>query len=322
MSHFIARRLVAIVPLLMLVSIMAFSLILLLPGDPALAILGEEVANANDKQAYYALRQELGLDDPIPIQYLHWAGRAIRGDFGVSIRNKTSIGETIGTHIPPTLELALLAAVISIVIAFPSGIISALRPNSAADAGATLAALGGVAVPHFFLGVLLIYAFAVWLKVLSPSGYIAPWENLGENLKLMILPAFTVGTGLSAILMRQIRSALIEVLSQEYIVTARSKGLAERAVVICHALKNASIPVITIMGQQVGTLIGGAVVTEKLFRWPGVGQLAVDALLNRDGPLVSGTVLFSSTAVVVATLLLDVTYVLLDPRLRRSATRP
>jgi len=223
MSRFIARRLVSTVPLLILVSIIAFSLVLLLPGDPALAILGEERANADNRSAYFARRQEMGLDDPIPIQYFHWAARAVSGDFGTSIRNKTSINETIGSHVLPTAELALIAAIISILIAFPAGIISALKPNSAADAGATLAALSGVAVPHFFLGVLLIYAFAVWLKILPPSGYVAPWEDLSQNLKLMILPAITVGTGLAAILMRQVRSALIEVLNQEYIITARSK---------------------------------------------------------------------------------------------------
>lgn len=224
MPRYIARRLVAMVPLLILVSIMAFSLVLLLPGDPALAILGDEVANANDKQAYYALRQEMGLDDPIPLQYLNWAGRVLRGDFGMSIRNKDSIASTIGVKVLPTLELAFLGAILSLVIALPAGIISALRPNSGADAAATLAALSGVAIPNFFLGILLIYLFAVWLRILPPSGYVAPWEDLGQNLKLMFMPALAVGTGLSAILMRQVRSALIEVLQQEYIMTARAKG--------------------------------------------------------------------------------------------------
>jgi len=318
MSRFIARRFVAMVPLLILVSIMAFSLVLLLPGDPALAILGEERANADNKAAYFALRQELGLDDPIPIQYFNWAGRALRGDFGMSIRNKTSIAETISTRIFPTAELALLAAIISVSIAFPAGIISALRPNSAADAGATLAALSGVAVPHFFLGVLLIYAFAVWLHVLPPSGYVAPWENLGENLRLMAMPAVTVGTGLAAILMRQIRSALIEVLNQEYIITARSKGLAEGAVVIGHAMKNASIPVITIMGQQVGTLIGGAVVTETIFSIPGMGRLIVESISFRDFPVVQAAVLMLALSVLLANLVTDVMYGYLDPRIRHD----
>jgi peptide/nickel transport system permease protein len=318
MSRFIARRLVATVPLMFLISVIAFSLILLLPGDPALAILGDEVANANDKQAYYALREELGLDDPIPIQYLRWAGRALRGDFGVSIRNQTPIMETIGTRILPTAQLALMSVIVSILIAFPAGIISALRPNSMADAGATLAALSGVAVPHFFLGVLLIYTFAVWLGVLPPSGYVAPWDDLRQNLKLMLMPAFTIGTGLAAILMRQIRSALIEVLQQEYVMTARAKGLGERAVVIGHAMKNAAIPVITIMGQQVGTLIGGAVVTETIFAIPGMGRLIVDSISYRDFPVVQATVLVLSFSVLLANLTTDIIYGYLDPRIRQD----
>jgi peptide/nickel transport system permease protein len=318
MPRFIARRFVAMVPLLILISIMAFSLILLLPGDPALAILGDELANANDKQAYYALRAEMGLDEPIPIQYLTWAGRMLRGDFGMSIRNKTPIGETIGAKILPTAELAFLAAVISLLIALPAGIISALRPNSLADAGATIAALSGVAVPHFFLGVLLIYAFAVGLGVLPPSGYVAPWDDLGQNLKLMLMPAFTIGTGLAAILMRQVRSALIEVLQQEYIMTARAKGLGERVVVTAHALKNAAIPVVTIMGQQVGTLIGGAVVTETIFAIPGMGRLIVESISFRDFPVVQATVLILSISVLVANLATDIMYGFLDPRIRHD----
>ncbi|MCC6179132.1 MAG: ABC transporter permease [Chloroflexi bacterium] len=318
MSRFIVRRLISTIPLLVLISIFTFSLILLLPGDPALAILGDELANANNKQAYYALRAEMGLDDPIPIQYLHWAGRAIHGDFGTSIRNKTPIGETIITHVGPTLELAILAALISVAIAFPAGIISALKPNSLADFGATLAALGGVAVPHFFLGILLIYAFAVWLHVLPPSGYVPPWEDLGENLKLMLLPAFTIGTGLAAILMRQVRSALLEVLQQDYILTARSKGLAEWPVVLRHAFKNAAIPVVTIMGQQVGTLIGGAVITETIFSIPGMGRMIVESIFFRDFPVIQASVLVLALSVLLANLTTDIVYGYLDPRIRHD----
>ncbi len=318
MSQFVARRLISMVPLLILISMIAFSLILLLPGDPALAILGEERANANNKAAYYALRQELGLDDSIPVQYFRWAARAVRGDFGVSIRNQTPIIGTIGTHIIPTMQLAVMGAIISLLVALPAGIISALRPNSVADAGATLAALSGVAIPNFFLGILLIYAFAVWLRILPPSGYIAPWENLGQNLQLMIMPALTVGTGLAAILMRQVRSALIEVLQQEYIITARSKGLSERVVVIGHALKNAAIPVVTIMGQQVGTLIGGAVVTETIFSIPGMGRLIVESISFRDFPVVQAGVLVLSISVLAANLATDIAYGFLDPRIRHD----
>jgi peptide/nickel transport system permease protein len=318
MSRFVARRLVSMVPLLILISMIAFSLVLLLPGDPALAILGEELANANNGSAYYALREEMGLDDPIPVQYLAWASRAIQGDFGTSIRNKTPIGQSMITHIVPTLELAILGAILSILIAFPAGIISALKPNSLADVAATFLALSGVAIPHFFLGILLIYTFAVYLGVLPPSGYVPPWENLGENLKLMLMPAFAIGTGLAAVMMRQVRSALIEVLQQEYIMTARAKGLAPWPVVIRHAFKNAAIPVVTIMGQQVGTLIGGAVVTETIFSIPGMGRMIVESIFFRDFPVVQASVLILSVSVLLANLTTDIAYGFLDPRIRHD----
>jgi len=318
MTRFIARRVVAMVPLLILISIMAFSLILLLPGDPALAILGEERANANDRQAYNALRQEMGLDDPIPIQYLKWAGRAIQGDFGISIRNRTPIGETIGRHVVPTIELALLGFLVALMIAIPAGVVSALKPNSPADVAATLAALSGVAIPNFFLGILLIYAFAVWLRVLPPSGYVPPWENLGENLRLMVMPAFAVGASLAAILMRQVRSALIEVLQNEYIITARAKGLNERVVVLGHAFKNAAIPVVTIVGQQMGTLIGGTVITETIFSIPGMGRMIVESIFFRDFPVVQAAVLVLSLSVLIANLMTDLAYGFLDPRIRHG----
>jgi peptide/nickel transport system permease protein len=306
------------VPLLFLVSVLAFSLVLLLPGDPALAILGDELANANDKQAYYALRKELGLDEPVPVRYLTWASHVLRGDLGTSIRNKDSIAVTIGTRVLPTIELAMLGALLSIVLAIPAGIISALRPNSPADAAATVAALSGVAIPNFFLGILLIYLFAVWLRILPPSGYVAPWDDLGQNLRLMLMPSLAVSTGLAAVMMRQVRSALLEVLQQEYILTARSKGLSEWAVVIGHAFKNAAIPVVTILGQQVGTLIGGAVVTETIFSIPGMGRLIVESISYRDFPVIQSAVLMLAISVLVANLMTDIVYGYLDPRIRQD----
>jgi peptide/nickel transport system permease protein len=316
MTAFILGRLASAIPLLVIVSFLAFSLLLLLPGDPALMILGDEAANANNKQAYYALRRDLGLDEPIPVQYFNWINRALHGDFGTSIRSKVPIGATIADHVSPTAELALLAMIGALLIAIPCGVISALRPGSPADLAATLAALSGVAVPHFFLGVLLILLFGVSLRILPPSGYVAPWEDLGQNLRLMILPALTVSTGLAAVLMRQIRSALLEVLQQEYILTARAKGLGERMVVLAHAFKNAAIPVVTIMGQQLGTLIGGAVITESIFSIPGMGRLIVDSIFFRDFPVVQAAVLVLGAAVLCANLMTDIAYGYLDPRIR------
>ncbi|MFN8522299.1 MAG: ABC transporter permease [Chloroflexota bacterium] len=318
MHRFIARRLISAIPLMFLISLLAFSLLLILPGDAALSMLGEERANANNREAYFALRRELGLDQPIPVQYIRWAGRALQGNFGDSIRTKVPIGETVRHHIFPTLELAILSMLCALVIAVPAGIVSALKPGSWADIVGTLGALSGVAVPHFFLGILLIYAFGVILRLLPPSGYVAPWEDLGQNLQLMILPAVTVGTGLAAVLMRQIRSALLEVLHQEYILTARAKGLAEQVVVVGHALKNAAIPVVTVMGQQVGTLIGGAVVTETIFSIPGMGRMIVESISFRDFPVIQAAVLVLALSVLGANLAADLVYGYVDPRIRHD----
>lgn len=314
MARFILRRLVAMAPVLVIVTVLAFSLILLLPGDPALVMLGDQ--NAMNTEAYRSLRQELGLDKPIPIQYLDWATRALQGNFGYSLRDHLPIGAEIGAHVFPTVELAALAMVFALLIAVPTGTISALKPNSLADMIATLVALSGVAIPHFFLGILLIYVFSLGLHLVPPSGYIPPWENLGQNLRLMVLPAFALSTGIAAVLMRQIRSSLIEALQQDYVVTARAKGLRERIVVAKHAFKNALIPVITIVGLQVGTLIGGAVVVESVFSIPGMGRMIVDSIYFRDFPSVQAAVLILAVAVLLANLLTDVLYGYVDPRIR------
>jgi peptide/nickel transport system permease protein len=304
------------VPVVVIVSMLAFSLILLLPGDPALMMLADQ--NSANTEAYQALRTQLGLDKPLPLQYLSWALRALRGDLGLSLRNNLPIGHEIAAHIFPTAELAALALLLAVLIAVPAGVISALKPGSAADLGATFVALGGVAVPPFFLAILLIYVFAVWLRVLPLSGYVAPWDDPGQNLRLMILPAITLASGLSAVLMRQIRSALIEVMQQEYIVTARAKGLAETVVVVGHALKNALIPVLTILGLQVGTLIGGAVLTETIFSIPGMGRMIVDSIFFRDFPTVQAAVLILALSVLAANLATDVVYAYVDPRIRHD----
>ena len=305
------------VPVLVIVSFLAYALIMILPGDPAQMMLGEQVAN--DNSAYLALRAQLGLDRPIPIQYLDWATRALRGDFGISLKDKLPIGTEIGAHIFPTLELAALAMLIALAVALPAGIISALKPNSVLDVLATLGALSGVAFPHFFLGILLIYAFAVSLHVVPPSGYVAPWEDLGQNLRLMLMPALALSSGIAAVIMRQVRASLLEVLAQEYVTTARAKGLGEPAVVVAHGLKNALIPVVAVIGLQMGTLIGGAVVIESIFAIPGMGRLIVDSMYFRDYPMVQALLLLLAVVVLVTNLLTDLTYAYLDPRIRLGA---
>src|SRR5262245_11768043 len=258
MLRYVSGRIVAMIPVLVIVTFLSYTLMMILPGDPAQMMLGEQVAN--DKSGYLALRAQLGLDRPIPVQYAEWVWGVVRGDFGTSYKDKLPIGAEIGAHVFPTLELAVFALVIALAIALPAGIISALKPNSLADIFGTLGALTGVAFPHFFLGILLIYVFAVILHVLPPSGYVPPWENPLANLRLMLMPALALSTGIAAVIMRQVRSSLLEVLQNEYVVTARAKGLTETAVVSAHALKNALIPVAAVIGLQAGTLIGGAVV--------------------------------------------------------------
>jgi peptide/nickel transport system permease protein len=305
------------VPVLWLVSVLAFGLIMVLPGDPALMMLGDQTGG--DRTAYDALRSQLGLDRPVPIQYLDWAVHALRGEFGLSLRDHLPIGQAISSHIAPTVQLAVMGMALAILVALPVGIISALRPGSAVDMVATILALSGVAVPHFFLGILLIELFAASLRLLPPSGYIPPTEDLGANLRLMLMPALTLSTGITAVLMRHMRSALLEVMQQEYVVTARAKGLATQAVVVGHALRNALLPVVTILGLEMGSVIGGVVVLETIFSIPGMGRLIVDSILYRDYPTVQALILLLAVTVLSANLLADLTYGVLDPRVRHGA---
>lgn len=314
MTRYLIRRAETLIPVVVIVSMLTFGLLLLLPGDPALMMLGEQ--HSGDKVAYEALRDRLGLNKPLPLQYVDWAARAATGDLGRSLRDNIPVASKIATHIFPTLELAVVAMLLALLIAMPAAIVSALRPNSFIDGIATVFALSGVAVPSFFLGILMIYVFAVWLKVLPPSGYTPPWEDLRENLRLLIMPALALSSGLAAVLMRQIRSALIEVLQQDYVVTARSKGLRERIVVGRHALKNAMIPVVTIVGLQVGGLVGGTVVIESIFAIPGMGRMIVESIFFRDFPTVQGAVILLAFSTLGANLVTDLAYAYLDPRIR------
>src|ERR1700716_1054146 len=270
MTTYFLRRVGQMVPVLIIVSLLAFGLIMVLPGDPAMMMLGEQTGN--DRTAYQAIRTQLGLDRPLPVQYLDWAAHALRGEFGTSLRDHLPIRQAILSHIAPTLELAVLGISIALVVAVPVGILSALRPGSIVDMVATVLALSGVAVPHFFLGILLIELFAASLRVLPPSGYIPPTEDLGANLRLMLMPAITLSTGVTAVLMRHTRSSFLEVMQQEYVVTARAKGLGSQAVVIGHALRNALLPVVTILGLEMGSVIGGG------------GRLGAVFCLPRTGP--------------------------------------
>jgi len=309
---FILHRALATGPVLLLLSLIVFSLIHLIPGDPVQIMLGEE----NDPHALQALRRELGLDRPLVEQFLRWLWRLLHGDFGRSLRSHQPVLEAISERLPVTSELTVLAMLISLCIALPAGVISAQRRNSVLDVLSTMTALTGVSIPNFFLGILLIVAFAQELQWLPSSGYVSPLESLGLNLKTMLLPAVTLGTGLAAIIMRMTRSSLLEVLRHDYVLTARAKGLAESRVIMRHALKNALLPVTTILGLQMGTLLGGAVLTETIFALPGLGRLVVDSIFARDFPIVQGVILFLALTRITCNFVVDITYALLDPRIR------
>lgn len=317
MTTFLAQRLAQMIPVMLLVSAISFALTFLLPGDPARLILGDQMAS--DEEAYQAIRRELGLDRPVPVQYLDWLGGTLRGDLGTSTRDRLPVVEGILERLPVTLELSALAMLLALAVALPAGVVSATRPNSRWDIGCSLFSLWGVAIPHFWLGILLIYAFAVFLRLLPPSGYVPFTEDPLLHLKHMVLPAVTLGIGLAAVIMRQVRSSLLEVLQQDYVVTARAKGLAARMVVMRHALKNALIPVVTVIGLQVGLLFGGAVITESIFSIPGLGRWAVDSILFRDFPVVQAVSLVMATGVLVTNLATDVAYAFIDPRIRHRA---
>jgi len=262
------------------------------------------------------IREKYGLKDPIVLQYLRWAGLALRGDLGESIRTREPVVRTVARKLPITIELAWLSVLIAVGIAIPAGVFSATRRNTIWDLLANGVSLCGLSIPSFWLGIMLILFLSVRLGWLPASGFVPLWEDPIGNVTRMIMPAFVLGTGLAAVLMRQTRNSMIEVLSADYIRTARSKGLAGRAVVFRHAIRNGLIPVVTILGLQMGALMSGAVVTEQIFVVPGFGRLIVEAVFTRDYPLVQGVVLITASAYVFINLLVDVSYSVLDPRIR------
>jgi len=296
---------------MLIVSLIIFVLIRLTPGDPVLVMIGED----RSAQAYDEIRAKLGFDQPIPVQYFLWLGRAVQGDLGRSIRDNSPVLGEIWERLPATLELALAALLVALLVAVPLGILSALKPNSKTDAVVSSLSLVGISMPGFLLGILLILFLAYYLRLFKPDGYVPLAEDVGGNFQRLVLPAVTLGLASAAVNMRLIRSSLLEALSQDYIRTARAKGLAGRLVVTRHALRNALIPLVTILGLQFGVLLEGAVVTETIFSWPGIGQLAVKSLNSRDYPVVQGVVLFSALAYTLINLAVDISYAYLDPRI-------
>jgi peptide/nickel transport system permease protein len=288
------------------VAVLVFSLIHLIPGDPVEVMLGEAAQPADLE----ALRHALGLDLPLHSQFWHYLQGLAHFDLGTSLQSRRPVVQLLEERLPATLQLTIAALLIAIVLAFPLGVIAAMRKNSAWDRSAMAFAMLGVSVPSFWMGPLLILVFAVWLGWLPVSGR--------EGWSSLVLPALTLGLGMAAILARMVRSALLDTLNEDYIRTARAKGLPMRTVVWRHALRNALLPVITLLGLQLGALLGGAVITETVFAWPGIGLLVVESIQRRDYPVVQACVLFISLAYVLVNTLTDLIYARIDPRVRLS----
>jgi peptide/nickel transport system permease protein len=309
--RYIIRRLVLMIPVMFLVTVIVFVLLRLTPGDPVLAYAGEE----RDPASLAQIRHSLGLDQPLPVQYVAWLGHAIKGDLGRSIRTRQPVSEAIVERLPATLLLGGAAILLSVTVALVVGTISALQRNSVVDLLVTGLTLGGVSLPNFFLGLILILVLALALRLFPPGGYVPFAEDPSGNLHRLVLPAVTLATASLAVNLRQVRSSLIDVFGQDYIRTARAKGLGEQVVVLRHALKNGLIPVVTLIGLQIGAIIEGAVITETIFFWPGVGRLVVESIAGRDYPVVQAIVLISALSFMVSTLLVDLLYAWVDPRI-------
>jgi peptide/nickel transport system permease protein len=309
-ARFVGRRLLAALPILLGVTVLVFALLHLIPGDPILAMLGNEA----DPRAVRALRQELGLDRPLPVQYVEWLGRVLQGNLSRSIQTREPIARLILERFPATLELAAAALCLGVPTGVLAGVVSARRRDSAADYVATSLALFGVSMPNFWLGILLILVFSLYQGWLPPGGHVALTADPLGNLRYLAMPAVVLAVQIAGVVTRTVRSSVLEVLAQDYVRTARGKGLGERPVFYRHALKNALIPVTTVVGLQLGALLGGAVITETIFSWPGIGKFLVDAIFSRDFPIVQGIVLLVTVFFILANLAVDVAYVYLDPR--------
>jgi peptide/nickel transport system permease protein len=324
MTRYILRRLVQLIPVLLGISVMVFALLHLIPGDPAAIFLGQEATPAEIAR----LRHVLGLDEPLLMQFGKFLLRLVRGDLGVSITQNVPVGGLVLKHLPATVELAVTAMVIAIAIAIPLGVISATRKGSILDLGSLILAQLGVSMPVFWLGMLMITTFALKLHWLPTFGRGPSFGEaftallhgdlaaLRSTVTHILMPALTLGLTAAALITRMVRSTMLEVLQQDYVRTARSKGIAESKVIFRHALRNAMLPVITIVGLQFGAMLGGAVVTESIFAWPGAGRLAVEAIGQRDFPVIQGTVLCLALSFSVINLLVDLSYAYINPKIR------
>lgn len=317
MLTFLARRLLFMIPVALLVSFVTFMLIHIIPGDPARTLLGESAT----PQSVAALDHQLGLDKPLLIQYIDWLGQALHGNLGQSITLQQPVTQAILQRIPVTAELGIVSLIVSVALAIPLGVVAATRRNTPLDWLINALSLVGTAIPNFVLGLLLILFLAVVIRPFPPGGYTPFTQDPLGNLRDLVLPVITLATGAVAGNMRQIRASMIEVLSQDYIRTAHAKGLSRNRVYYVHALRNALLPMLTIVGLQAGAILGGAVIIESIFLWPGVGLLAISSILSKDYPVVQGVVLLSALSYMLVNLLVDFGYGALDPRISLHSSR-
>ena len=312
MTAYILRRLILLIPVILVVGIVVFALVHLTPGDPAAVILGDSAT----PESLENLREQLGLNDPIPIQFLNWFGGVLTLDFGESIFIGDPVTEALLDRVQPTVLLTIYALLIQISIGVPAGVISAVRHNSIIDRIVTVIAISGAAIPTFFLGILLILFFSVRLRWLPSGGYEPITEDPVAHFKAMAMPAFALGFSSAGLLARLVRSSMLDVLREDYVRTALAKGLPMKLVVVRHALRNALIPALTVIGTSVGALLGGAVVTETVFTIPGMGRLVVQSIARRDYPVIQGAVMAIAMTYVIVNLIVDLLYVYIDPRVR------
>jgi len=312
MLSYLTGRVVSLVPVLFVVAVVVFLLIHVTPGDPARVLLGQDAT----PEQVQNLRHEMGLDRPLGVQFILWLGRAFHGDLGISLFQRIPVTADIIQHAGPTVTLSLMAITVSLLIGIPAGVVSAVFRNSWVDQGSLALAMLGAAVPSFWLGLSLIVVFAVNLGWLPSSGYRTPGEGFGLSLHYLILPALALGLPNSSLIIRFTRSSLLDVIGNDYIRTARAKGVSERGVIFHHALRNALVPILTVVGLTFAALMGGAVVTETVFSLPGVGQLVVSSVLRRDYPVIQGVILMVATVYVMINLAVDLLYFLVDPRVK------
>ena len=312
MHIYLFRRLLQLIPTILVMSIVVFSLTQMLPGDAAFTVLGERATEAQREQ----WRDEMGLNKPIPIQYVRWFSKAVTGDLGRSIRSGEPVIQILSVRIPTTVELALLSMLLAVGVGIPTGIVAAKFRNTWIDFAASFFSMFSMAIPYFWLGVLLIMIFAVKLHLLPPSGYVSLFDSPIQNIRLMIMPSMTIGLSFAGLVMRQTRTAMLQILNEDYVRTAKAKGLSELSVTIKHALRNALIPITTVLGLQVGALLGGAVVTETIFSIPGIGRMIVEGIFERDFPVVQGAISIIVLFILLVNILIDLTYTLLDKRVK------